>query len=44
MRHDRNDSFNQDEVVANINLIYEKSDELISVYRDLHKFLKRIDG
>ena len=44
MRYDRNDSFNQDEVVANINLIYEKSDELINVYRDLHKFLKRIDG
>ena len=37
-------SFNQDEVVDNINLIYEKSDELISIYHDLYEFLKRIDG
>ena len=38
MRYARNDSFNQDAVVANI-----KSDELISVSRDLHKFLKTIN-
>ena len=36
-------SFNQDEVVANINLIYEKSDELIDIYNDLHKFLKKMN-
>ncbi len=36
-------SFNQDEVVANINLIYEKSDELVNIYNDLYSFLKRID-
>ena len=36
-------SFNQDEVVANINLMYEKSDELIVVYRDLYAFSKKID-
>ena len=37
-------SFNQDEVVDNINLIYEKSDELIAIYNDLYKFLKKIDS
>lgn len=33
-------SFNQDEVVDNINLIYDKSDELISIYNDINKYLK----
>ena len=35
-------SFNQDEVVDNINLIYEKSDELIAIYHDLYEFIKTI--
>ncbi|MEA2019548.1 MAG: hypothetical protein U9N59_14000 [Campylobacterota bacterium] len=36
-------SFNQDEVVDNINLIYNKTDELISTYKDVYKFIKMID-
>lgn len=36
-------SFNQDEVVNNINLIYEKSDELIEIYSDLNKFIKTVE-
>ncbi|MEA2018502.1 MAG: hypothetical protein U9N59_08640 [Campylobacterota bacterium] len=36
-------SFNQDEVVDNINLIYEKTDELISIYEYIYKFIKMID-
>ena len=36
-------SFNQDEVVDNINLIYKKTDELISIYKDVYKFIKIID-
>lgn len=35
-------SFNQDEVVDNINLIYNKIDELISVYQELLKFIETI--
>jgi len=34
-------SFNQDEVVDNINLIYDKSDELISVYRDINQYITK---
>ena len=37
-------SFNQDEVVNNINLIYDKIDELISIYKDLYKFIIKIDN
>ena len=37
------DSFNQDEVVENINLIYEKTDDLISIYNDVYKFIREID-
>lgn len=33
-------SFNQDEVVESINMIYEKSDELIGIYEDIVKFIK----
>ena len=36
-------SFNQDEVVENINLIYEKTDELIEIYNDLYKFIEVIE-
>ena len=36
-------SFNQDAVVDNINLIYEKSDELVAIYYDLYEFLKIIE-
>jgi len=36
-------SFNQDEVVDNINLIYEKSDELLEIYNDLNKFIKIVE-
>ena len=36
-------SFNQDKVVDNINLIYEKSDDLIAVYNDVYKFIQKID-
>lgn len=36
-------SFNQDEVVDNINLIYNKIDELISVYQELLKFIETIE-
>ena len=36
-------SFNQNEVVDNINLIYEKTDELIMIYKKLHKYIKSID-
>jgi hypothetical protein len=35
-------SFNQDEVVENINLIYDKTDELVSVYNQLFKYIKSI--
>lgn len=34
-------SFNQDEVVDSINMIYEKSEELICIYEDIVKFIKR---
>ena len=36
-------SFNQDEVVDNINLVYKKSDELVTIYYDLYKFIETID-
>ena len=36
-------SFNQDEVVDNINMIYEKSDELILVYKKLSELIKKIE-
>ena len=36
-------SFNQDEVVENINLIYEKSDELVDIYKGLREFIKSLD-
>jgi len=36
-------SFNQNEVVDYINLIYEKTDELIMMYKKLHKYIKSID-
>ncbi|MDQ7060709.1 MAG: hypothetical protein Q9M43_06075 [Sulfurimonas sp.] len=32
-------NFNQDEVVDNINLVYEKSDELISTYNDIYRYI-----
>jgi len=35
-------SFNQNEVVENINLIYRKSDELIVIYEKLVLFIERI--
>ena len=35
-------SFNQNEVVDNINLIYRKSDELIVIYEKLVLFIERI--
>jgi len=37
-------SFNQDEVVDNINMVYEKTDELIMVYKELYKYIKSIDS
>ena len=37
-------SFNQDEVVDNINMVYEKTDELIMVYKELYKYIKSIDA
>jgi hypothetical protein len=37
-------SFNQEKVVDNINLIYEKTDELINVYKKLYKYIKSIDA
>ena len=36
-------SFDQDEVVNNINLIYEKTDELILLYKEVYKFIEKID-
>ncbi len=36
-------SFNQNEVVENINLIYEKTDDLISIYNDVYKFIREND-
>ena len=36
-------SFDQDEVVNNINLIYEKTDELILIYKEVYKFIEKID-
>ena len=33
-------SFNQEEVVDNINLIYNKSDELIGIYHNICRFIK----
>ena len=35
-------SFNQQEVVDNINLIYKKTDELIMVYKKLHKYIEEL--
>lgn len=35
-------SYNPDEVVDNINLVYKKSDELIEIYHKLHKFIIKI--
>lgn len=35
-------SFNQDEVVDSINLIYDKSDELISIYSDICKYMDKM--
>ena len=37
-------SFNQNEVVDNINLIYKKSDELIVIYKKLVLFIERVLG
>ncbi len=37
-------SFNQNEVVDNINLIYKKSDELIAIYKKLVLFVERVLG
>lgn len=34
-------SFNQDEVVDNINIIYEKTDELIDIYKNLYNFIEK---
>ena len=34
----------EDEVVDNINLIYEKTDELITVYKKLYNYIKSIDA
>ena len=36
-------SFNQNEIVDSINLIYTKTDELISIYKKLSDFIKTID-
>ena len=36
-------SFNQQEVVDNINMIYEKTDELIIIYKKLYKYIKSIN-
>ena len=36
-------SFNQDEVVDNINLIYSKSTELVQIYKQLVLFIEKID-
>ena len=33
-------SFNQEEVVENINLIYKKSDELLRIYQNVCKFIQ----
>ncbi|QOP44675.1 hypothetical protein FJR45_01225 [Sulfurimonas sediminis] len=33
-------SFNQDEVVDTINIIYEKSDRLVNIYKSVHTFVK----
>ena len=35
-------SFNQDEVVDSINMIYEKSDELIDIYFDIVEFVHKM--
>lgn len=35
-------SFNQDEVVESINMIYDKSDELIKIYKNLSFFIEKI--
>ena len=35
-------SFNQQEVVDNINLIYKKTDELVMVYKKLHKYIEEL--
>jgi hypothetical protein len=35
-------SFNQDEVVDNINMIYDRSDELITIYNKIYKFINEI--
>ncbi|MBL0708465.1 MAG: hypothetical protein JJW00_05395 [Sulfurimonas sp.] len=35
-------SFNQDEVLDNINMIYDKTDELIEIYNKLYIFIKDI--
>ena len=37
-------SFNQDEVVDNINLIYNKSEELVLIYKELCNFIENIDS
>jgi len=37
-------SFNQDEVVDNINLIYYKSEELVLIYKELCNFIENIDS
>jgi len=37
-------SFNQEEVVDNINLVYRKVDELILIYERLLKFIEKIDA
>jgi len=35
-------SFNQDEVLESINMIYEKSDELIAIYFDIVEFIQKM--
>jgi hypothetical protein len=47
LRESRNEiaheySFNQEEVVDNINMIYEKTDELIKVYESILNFISEI--
>ena len=37
-------SFNQEEVVENINLIYEKSDDLVDIYKRLSSYVEKKFG
>ncbi len=36
-------SFNQNEIVDNINLIYDKIDELVEIYRDVSSYIEKIE-